>query len=176
MTFELTPRRVFAGLALITLALLAEGLILQHLQGQAPCPLCILDREAFLLFALIATAGAIHNPPRRVAARYAAGMALASLAGLAVASWHLWTLHHPKFGCGIDVVEGFVNSLPMAKLLPFIFHANGDCSARLDPILGLVPPEWAFAWFAALFLAAAFLVYKWLSAAPARAATQGLSP
>ncbi len=170
MKFELAPRRVFAVLALIPLALLAEGLILQHLQGQAPCPLCILDREAFSLFAMIAIAGAIHNPPPRGAALYAGGMALASLAGLGVASWHLWTLHHPKFGCGIDVMEQFVNNLPMAKLMPFIFRASGDCSARHDPILGLIVPEWALVWFAALFLAAIFLAYKWRSATPARAA------
>lgn len=169
MKFELTPRKMFAGLALIPLALLAEALILQHLQSQAPCPLCILQREAFFLFALLAIAGAIHNPPRRVAARYAGGMALAALAGLGVAIWNVWTLHHPKFGCGIDVMEQFVNNLPTATLLPFIFHASGDCSARHHPILGLMVPEWALAWFAALFLSAAFLVYKWLSAAPTRA-------
>jgi disulfide bond formation protein DsbB len=169
MKFELTPRRVFAGLALIPLALLAEGLILQHLQSQAPCPLCILDRVAFSLFALIAIAGAIHNPPHRVAARYAGAMALASLAGLSVASWHLWSLHHPKFGCGIDVVEQFVNNLPTAKLLPYIFHASGDCSARLEPMLGLVTPEWAFVWFVTLLLTAAFFTYKWRSVAPQRA-------
>ena len=167
MKFELTPRRLFAGLALLPLALLAEAMILQHLQSQAPCPLCILDRVAFSLFALFAIAGAIHNPPPRVAARYAGGMALASLCGLCVASWHVWTLHHPKFGCGIDVMEQFVNNLPTAKLLPFIYHASGDCSARHDPIFGLMVPEWALAWFAALFLSAAFLVYKWLSAARA---------
>ena len=34
MKFELSPRRVFAGFALIPLALLAEALILQHLKGQ----------------------------------------------------------------------------------------------------------------------------------------------
>jgi disulfide bond formation protein DsbB len=162
---------VLAGLALIPLGLLGEALILQHLQSQAPCPLCVLDRQAFLLFALIAIAGAIHNPPRRVAARYAGAMALVSACGLGNSGWHLWTLHHPKFGCGIDVMEQFVNNLPTAKLLPFIFHSSGDCAARLEPILGLVAPEWAFAWFVALFLTAVLLVYRWLSAAPAGAAS-----
>ncbi len=170
MKFELVPRKVFAGLALIPVTLLAEGLILQHLQTQAPCPLCILDRIAFLLFALIAIAGAIHNPPPRGAALYAGGMALISLSGLGVAGWHLWTLHHPKFGCGIDVMEQFVNSLPTAKLMPFMLRATGDCSARHDPILGLQVPEWALAWFAALFLSAGFLAYRWMSAARARIA------
>ena len=67
-------------------------------------------------------------------------------------------------------MEQFVNNLPTAKLLPFIFHASGDCSARHDPIFGLMVPEWSLAWFAVLFLAAMFFCYKWLSAVPERAA------
>jgi disulfide bond formation protein DsbB len=169
MKFELSARQVFAGFALIAFGLLGEALILQHLQDQAPCPLCILQREAFFLFGLIAFAAAIHNPRRRGAAIYAGGLALASLAGMAVAIWHVWSLHHPKFGCGIDVMEQFVNNLPAAKLLPFIFYASGDCSARHDPILGLQVPEWALTWFALLFLGAVFCAFKWLAAARARA-------
>lgn len=164
MALELNPRRVLAALALIPLGLVSEALILQHLFGQAPCPLCVLDRQAFLLFAILAIAGAVHNPPQRRAAAYAAGMALAALSGAGVAGWHVWTLHHPKFGCGIDVMEQFANSLPTAKLMPFLFHANGDCSARHDPILGLLVPEWALTWFVVLFLAAAFLSYRWFAA------------
>ena len=171
MNFELSPRHVFAGFALIPLGLLGEALVLQHLLGQAPCPLCILQRVAFFLFGLIALAAAVHGPRRRGAAIYAGGLALASLAGMGVAIWHVWTLHHPKFGCGIDVMEQFVNNLPTAKLLPFIFYSSGDCAARLDPILGLMVPEWALAWFALLFLAAVFFAFKWLSAAPAHAAS-----
>jgi disulfide bond formation protein DsbB len=171
MRFEFSARQVFAGFTLIPLGLLGEGLVLQYFQGQAPCPLCILQREALFLFGLIALVAAIHNPRRRGAAIYAGGLALASLAGMGVAIWHVWTLHHPKFGCGIDVMEQFVNSLLTAKLLPFIFYASGDCAAHLDPILGLQVPEWALAWFAVLFLAAVYFAFKWVIAAPARAAT-----
>ena len=169
MKFELTPRRVFAAFTLIPLALLAEALILQHLQGQAPCPLCVLQREAFFLTGVIALAAAVHNPQPRGAAIYAAAMALAALSGLGVAIWHVWTLYHPKFGCGIDVMEQIVNNLPTAKLLPFIFYASGDCSARHDPILGLMVPEWSLVWFMLLFLAAIFFAFKCLSAARAGA-------
>ena len=169
MKFELTPRRVFAAFTLIPLALLAEALILQHLQGQAPCPLCVLQREGFFLVGLIALAAAVHNPRRRVAARYAAGMALAAASGLGVAIWHVWTLRHPKFGCGIDVMEQFVNSLPTAKLLPFIFYSYGDCSARHDPIFGLLVPEWSLVWFSVLLVGAALFGVKWFLAAPAQA-------
>ena len=170
MKFNLSPRRALTLVSLIPLGLLGEAMILQHLQSQAPCPLCVLDRLGFSLYALLAIAGALYNPPQRRAALYAGGMALTALCGLGVAGWHLWTLYHPKFGCGIDVMEQFVNNLPTAKLMPFMFYANGDCSARNDPILGLQVPEWALVWFATLFLAAAFLAYQWRAAAPERAA------
>lgn len=161
MKFELTQRRVFTAFTLIPLALIAEALVLQHLQGLAPCPLCILQRQAFFLVSLIALAAFIHNPRRRGAALYAAGISLAALSGLGVAIWHVWTLYHPKLDCGIDVLEQFVNSLPTAKWLPFIFYANGDCAARYNPILGLKVPEWSLVWFAVLLIGAVLFGVRW---------------
>ncbi len=168
--FELAPRRVFAAFTLLPLALLAEALILQHLKGVAPCPLCIVQREGFFLIALVALAAAVHNPRRRGAAAYAAAVALAAASGLGVAIWHLWSFYHPKFGCGIDVMEKIVNDLPTAKLLPFIFYASGDCAAKHEPLFGLQIPEWSLIWFSLFFLAAIFFLVKWLRAAPAPAA------
>ncbi len=167
MQIDLNPRRVFAGFALVCFALLGEALVLQHLKGQAPCPLCVMQRAGFLLFGLIALAGAIHQPRRRGAAAYAAALALVALAGLGVAVRHVWLLHHPKFGCGIDVLEQFVNELPTASLLPWLFHASGECTAPHEPTLGLQVPEWSLIWFSLLFLAASFFAYKSLSAARA---------
>ncbi len=169
MKFALSPRRVFAGFALIALALLAEALILQHVKGQAPCPLCVLQRAGFMLVALIALLAVIHGPRRRSAAGYAAALALAALAGVGVAIRHVWVLYHPKFGCGIDALEQFVNDLPTAKLLPWLLHASGECTALHEPILGLQVPEWSLVWFSLLFLAAIFCVFKYLSAARAGA-------
>lgn len=167
MKFELSPRRVFAGFALIGLALLAEALILQHLKGLAPCPLCVMQRAGFLLIVLIAAAGAIHQPSVRGAVGYSAALALMALAGMAVAIRHVWVLYHPKFGCGIDVLEQFVNDLPTAKLLPWLLHASGECTAPHEPIFGLHLPEWSLAWFSLAFLASIYYAYKWRSAARA---------
>ena len=167
--FTMSPRQVFAGFALIPIALLAEALILQHLQGQPPCPLCVLQRAGFVLFALIALVAAIHQPRRRGAAGYSAALALAALAGMGIALRHVWVLYHPKFGCGIDVLEQIVNDLPTAKLLPWLFHASGDCAASHEPILGLQVPEWSLVWFGLLLVAAIFIAFKCLSAARAGA-------
>jgi disulfide bond formation protein DsbB len=165
---SLNRRRVFEVFVIVPVALLAYALVLQHFGGQKPCPLCILQRDGFLLFALIALAGAIHNPARRGAAVYAGGLVLSALAGLGVAINHVWVLYHPKFGCGIDVLEQFVNGLFTAKLLPFFFYANGDCSDRHESILGLTAPEWSLIWFSVLFAGAAWFCFKWFAAAPAK--------
>jgi disulfide bond formation protein DsbB len=128
-----------------------------------------MQRAGFLLFALIALAGAIHQPRRRGAAAYGAALALAALAGLGVAVRHVWVLHHPKFGCGIDALEQFVNDLPTAKLLPWLFHASGECTAPHEGVLGLQVPEWSTIWFSILLIAAAVCVFRWLSGARAGA-------
>ena len=169
MNFELSPRRMFAGFALIPLALLAEALILQHLKGQAPCPLCVMQRAGFLLIALIALVALIRQPRGRSAAGYFAAVALTAVAGLGVAIRHVWLLYHPKFGCGIDVLEQFVNDLPTAKLAPWLFHARGECTAPHEPILGLQVPEWSVICFSLLLLAAIFFAFKSSSVARVRA-------
>lgn len=169
MKFELSPVRVFTVFALFTLALLAEGLVLQHFKGQVPCPLCVLQRAGFLMIALISLAAVIHRPQRRGAAAYFAAVALAAMAGLGVGIRHTWVLYHPKFGCGIDALEQIVNDLPTARLLPWLMHASGDCSTHFDTILGLQVPEWSIICFGSLFVVAVFLAFNSLSAARAGA-------
>ena len=169
MQVDLNSRRVFAAFALLCFALLAEALVLQHLEGQAPCPLCVMQRAGFLLFGLIALAAAIHQPRRGAAAGYGAALALVALAGLGVALRHVWLLHHPKFGCGIDVLEQYVNDLPTARLLPWLFHASGECTAPHEPLLGLQVPEWSTIWFSLLLIAAGYFTFRFLAAARGRA-------
>lgn len=169
MQIDLKSRRVFAGFALLALALLSEAMVLQHLKDQAPCPLCVMQRAGFVLIALIALVAVIRRPQRP--AGYYAALALAALAGLGVAIRHVWLLYHPKFGCGIDVFEQFVNDLPTARLLPWLFHARGECTAPHEPILGLQVPEWSAIWFSAVFLAALVFALKSRSAARAGTAT-----
>ncbi|MBE0613890.1 MAG: disulfide bond formation protein B [Burkholderiales bacterium] len=163
MQTDLNTRRVFSGFVVIPIALIAGALILQHLKDQSPCPLCVLQRAGFILVALIALVAAIRQPQGRGAAAYFAALALSALAGLGVAARHVWVLYHPKFGCGIDVLEQFVNKLPTAKLLPWLLHASGECTAPHEPILSLQLPEWSLIWFSLLLIAAVFFAYKRLS-------------
>lgn len=156
-----TRRQVFKAFVVVPFTLLAAALLLQHFAGQKPCPLCILQREGFLLAGLIAFAAALRNPGRRGALIYLGAMLLSLLAGMAAAIRHLWVIHQPLFDCGFDPVEKIVNGLFLAKLMPWFFHASGDCAHHLEPIYGLSLPEWSLAWFVVLAAAATYFLLRW---------------
>lgn len=134
--------------ALISLALLGVGLYLQHVQQMAPCPLCIIQRYAFAAVAVICL---IFFALPAGTARAGAGLGmLAAIAGAGVAGRHLWVKANPNATCGIDPLETALNRFPTAELMPFLFKADGFCTAEYDPILGLSIPQWALIWFVIL--------------------------
>ena len=49
------PRRVLGLIALTSVLLLVFGLYLQHVVGLEPCPMCIVQRYALVLVAVMAT-------------------------------------------------------------------------------------------------------------------------
>ena len=59
-------RRFLVLLGIICLALIGGALYMQIVLGEAPCPLCILQRYALLLIALSAFAGAAMRTRRSV--------------------------------------------------------------------------------------------------------------
>jgi disulfide bond formation protein DsbB len=58
------PRRIYGMTALVAALLLAFGLYLQHVVGLEPCPMCIVQRYAFVLVALLAALAATSRSRR----------------------------------------------------------------------------------------------------------------
>ena len=141
-------RPVLLAVAIISIALLAVALYLQHGMDMLPCPLCVLQRYAFAAVAIICLVAA-GLPPGGQRAGAGFGL-LAALAGLATAGWHLWIKAHPTVSCGIDPLETSLNTIPTARLLPFLFQADGLCTTEYAPIIGLSIPQWSLIWFAVL--------------------------
>ena len=140
-------------LSLLCLGLVAFAVTLQQVGYQGvsfmPCPLCILQRVGYLGVALACLLAACFNPLRKLFHGLAI---LAAGYGAAVAGHHVWLLSHPGESCGIDPLELWINQFQLAQGLPWLFKADGLCSAKLPAILGLQVPEWSLLWFATLFL------------------------
>jgi protein dithiol:quinone oxidoreductase len=149
------PRWIFAGAFLACAGLVGFGLYLQHAKGLEPCPMCILQRYAFVAIAAIALVAALQGPGvvgRRI---YGGLLAFAAIAGGGIAARHVWLEHNPPaiYDCGADF--GYMlDSFPLADLLPMIFRGTGDCTKVPWRFLGMSIAEWALVWFA-VFLAVA---------------------
>lgn len=147
-------RILFLAIFLLCAGVMAFGLYLQHVQDLEPCPLCILQRYAFVATGTVALMAALHGAGRTGSALYAALIVLAAGAGAGVAGRQVWLQHNPTpaLDCGPDL-SYMLDSFPLSQVLPRIFKGEGDCAKVLWKFLGLSIPEWALVWFVLLAVA-----------------------
>ena len=139
-------RRFLVLLGVICLALIGGALYMQIVLGEAPCPLCILQRYALLLIALFAFIGAAM-PGRRSLTIFEGLVVLSALGGVAAAGNHVYILANPSVSCGIDTLQPIVDGLPLASVLPLVFQVDGFCTTPYPPVLGLSLAQWALVAF-----------------------------
>jgi len=145
--FEVAPRRVLALVALACVAMLAFGLYLQHVVGLEPCPMCIVQRYALVLVALVAGIAAAFKA--RGAQLAGAGlMVLLAGFGAFVAARQSWLQWYPPeiASCGRDFY-GMIETFPLKRAIPMIFRGSGDCTKIDWTFLGGSIANWSFLWF-----------------------------
>ncbi|OGB21633.1 MAG: dihydrolipoamide acyltransferase [Burkholderiales bacterium RIFCSPLOWO2_02_FULL_57_36] len=153
-----TSKSILLIVSIASIGLLAFALYLQHVEKMQPCPMCIIQRYAFVAVALICI---VFAALPRGAVRTGAGLgALASVAGAGTAGWHLWVIANPSISCGIDPLETSLNTIPTANLLPFLFKADGLCSTIYEPILGLSIPQWSLTWFVIFTIVLTWVAFR----------------
>jgi len=152
----LRPRSIYLAILLACAGLMAFGLYLQHVKHLEPCPLCILQRYAFVVTGLIALIAAIHGPRKIGAWIYGTLLVLSSGTGAVIAGRQTWLQHNPPevLDCGPDLAY-MLDSLPLTQVLPKVFKGEGDCAKVVWKFLGLSIPEWALVWFALFIVVAA---------------------
>ena len=146
-------RSQYLYLSLFCLCLVIFAVVLQQTGYQGvsflPCPLCILQRVAYLGIAIFSFLASGVNPLRK----FFHGLATLSAAyGFSVAARQVWLLSHPENSCGIDPLEIWINQFQIVQGLPWLFKADGLCSAKLPAILGLQVPEWSLFWFGMILI------------------------
>ena len=61
---------------------------------------------------------------------------------------------------GIDPMETFLNKIPTAEYLPWLFRADGLCEGATDSLMGLAIPQWSAVWFVVLTVLLAFVLVR----------------
>ena len=152
---RLNSRLIYVAMFLVCAGLIGFALYLQHTRGLEPCPMCILQRYAFIVVGVIALAAAIHNPALLGRRIYSGLLVVIATTGGGIAIRHVYLEHYPPkiFDCGADV--GFMlESFPLTQALPMIFRGTGDCTKVAWQFLGLSIAEWSLICFATLLVAA----------------------
>jgi disulfide bond formation protein DsbB len=139
------PRVMYLGVTLVCALIIGAALFLQFHENLEPCPLCILQRYAYVLVGALALLAALL--PALLGRIIAALALLAALTGAGVGMWHVWLQLHPPAvsACGPSL-EYLVGNLPLGRALPRIFQGYADCTNVDWTFLHLSIPAWSVIW------------------------------
>ncbi|MFZ6726477.1 disulfide bond formation protein B [Undibacterium sp. MH2W] len=152
-----SSKPVLLGIAAFCISLIGAALYLQIVEHMLPCPLCVLQRYAFIAIAIFCLIGAAMPRGTR---RISVGLATVSaLSGIGVAAKHLYVLANPGLSCGIDPLETGLNKIVLASWWPTLFRADGLCETPYPPTLGLSIPAWSMIGFVLVGITLVFLFF-----------------
>ena len=158
--FDHVPRRVLALVSVACVAMLAFGLYLQHVVGLEPCPMCIVQRYALVLVAIVSGMTAFARQ-KGLQITGSALLVLLSGFGAFVAARQSWLQWNPPevASCGRDFY-GMIETFPLQRAIPMIFKGSGDCSKIDWTFLGGSIANWSFLCFVAIGLVGLTLIAR----------------
>ena len=155
-------RVAFAAAAAVCAAFLGFAYYAQFHMGLEPCPLCVLQRVAFIALFVVCVVAAIHNPERSGRMAWGVLAGLAAGAGIGLAGRHVWLQHLPADqvpDCGPGL-EYMLDTFPLSQTMRMVFTGSGEC-AKVDwTFLGLSMPEWTLFWFVVFALGALYYGFR----------------
>ena len=156
----LNLRLSWALLAFGCAGLLGFGLYLQHVVGLEPCPMCIVQRYAMTVIALLALLALLVRHARVQQLLVLLAVLMAGF-GAFVAARQSWLQWYPPniLSCGRDFY-GMIESFPLQRAIPLIFRGSGDCTKIDWTFLGGSIANWSFVAFVAMGLWLVLVVWR----------------
>ena len=158
--FDALPRRVLALTAVVCVAMLAFGLYLQHVVGLEPCPMCIVQRYALVLVAVLCALTAFATRKGMLIGGAILTLLMAASGAFVAARQSFLQWYPPEeASCGRDFY-GMIETFPLKRAIPMIFKGSGDCT-RIDwTFLGGSIANWSFVSFMGIALVMLALIIR----------------
>jgi disulfide bond formation protein DsbB len=154
------PRRVLALVCAACVGMLAFGLYLQHVVGLEPCPMCIVQRYALVLVAVVAGITAFATRKSLLVSGSGLIAVLSGLGAFVAARQSFLQWYPPEIAsCGRDLY-GMIETFPLKRAIPMIFKGSGDCTKIDWTFLGLSIANWSFICFVVIAVLAIALVAR----------------
>lgn len=153
-------RILFALIALACAGVLGVAMVMEHIMGLEPCPLCMLQRMAFVGVGLVALLAALIGP-KGWGVRFGGGLTvIPAVLGAGLAGRQLWLQslpaeEIPPCGPGYDYLR---EAFPLTDVIRMALEGSGDCAEIQWQFLGLSIPGWSFILFALCALAGLWLL------------------
>jgi disulfide bond formation protein DsbB len=159
---QLTNRHGYLTGFLVCAGLIGFALYLQYGVGEDPCPLCVLQRIAFMGLGVLFLVAALHDPRRTAAAVYGVLLLAIATAGAAIAGRQVWLQSLPKnmvpeCGPGLDYI---LSRFPLQKAIGMVLRGSGECAEKGWTFLGLSIAGWSLVWFVLLGLLAVVVTLR----------------
>ena len=155
-----TTRRTLALICAACVAMLAFGLYLQHVVGLEPCPMCIVQRYALTLVAVVAGLTAALSGRTALLTGSGVLVLLSGFGAFVAARQSLLQWYPPEVSsCGRDFY-GMIETFPLQRAIPMIFKGSGDCSKIDWTFLGGSIANWSLVCFTLIALAALVLAVR----------------
>lgn len=149
MTKILNARAWFLFCAAACFSMLGWAYYKQYVDFVDPCPLCILQRIAFLWIGVVGLLAAIHGPGNTGRWIYGLLLALGGGAGGFLAGRHVWLQNLPADqvpDCGMGL-NYMLDTMPVLDVLQEVLYGAGECAEIMWTFLGISIPGWALIWF-----------------------------
>lgn len=160
-----SPRAVFGLILFCCLALLGFAYYAQYGLLMDPCPLCILQRIAFMVMALGALLGLLYGSRGPARWFYVLIIWAGGIWGLVTAGRHLWLQNLPPDQIP-DCGPGFAYNMEffgLGEAIRAAFAGSGDCAEISWQFLGISMPGWTLIWYAGLMLLSLFVLRRFES-------------
>ncbi|MFL1484560.1 disulfide bond formation protein B [Marinobacter sp. LN3S78] len=154
-------RLVFLFAFLVSAGLLAVAFYMEYVMGLEPCPLCWLQRFAFMAVAAVSLVAVVHNPGDIGGRLYGFLLALSAGAGIGLASRQLWLQSLPADqvpACG-GSVDFMLEMFPLMDVLAMAIKGTGDCAKVAWTFLGISIPGWTAMFFTLILVASLGILF-----------------
>ena len=145
-------QKVFLLIFAVCVFLILAASAVSYYYDIKPCLLCLLQRYAFILVALIALLAVVVRPKAWGIKVYSALLFLASSLGvaLAVRQVYLQSLPSSLHRACLPDMNYLINAVGVFKALKMMVLGSSDCALVHWNLLGLSMAGWAIVWFVVL--------------------------
>ena len=157
----MSKTKLFAAGFIVCLLLIVSALFMQYQMGLEPCPLCLLQRIAFMAIGAVCLLALIIRFDW-FGKLSAVLLFLIAGAGIGLSGRQLWLQSLPEDQvptCGPGF-EYMVENFPLSKALSMILSGSGECAEVQWTFLGLSIPGWSLLFFLGFMALALYILFR----------------